>query len=192
MRKFLMYSLLVFFCLALSACAMTPMSASSKFDAQRSEILEMSRQTLDTLYRQYPEARESIGKAAGYAVFSNFGMKFVFMGGADGHGVAIDNATKKPVYMKMVELQPGLGLGAQKFKIVLIFASHEDLNKFIYSGWEFGANAMAAFKSDTQEGGGQLGVNMAPGITMYQLSEKGAVVGVSVTAGKYFRNDELN
>jgi len=183
--------ILVLFCGALAACATTPLT-KSQVDAQRSEIMTMRQQTLDKLYQQYPQAKEAVEKAAGYAVFANFGMKILFMGGAGGHGVAIDNASKQATYMKMAELQPGLGLGAQNFGIIFIFAKPAEYNKFITSGWDFGANAMASAQSSTQGGGAQMGATVAPGVTMYQLSDQGAIVGVSVTAAKYYQNKELN
>ena len=175
----------------LAACATTPLT-TTQIEDQRAEIMKMRQQTLDKLYKQYPQAKDAVEKSAGYAVFSNFGMKFLFMGGAGGHGVAIDNATRHATYMKMVELQPGFGLGAQNFSIVFIFAKQAEYDNFITSGWDLGANAMASAQTSTQGGGAQMGATVAPGVTMYQLSDQGAIVGVSVTAAKYYQNKELN
>jgi lipid-binding SYLF domain-containing protein len=177
--------------LAVLACSTAPVS-KSQIEEQRTSIGDMASQTLAQLYQQYPDARSSVENAAGYAVFSDFGMKFMFLGGAGGHGEAVNNATKKVTYMKMVELQPGFGFGAQKFRIVFIFGTEQAINQFVTSGWEFGANAMAAAKSSTQGAGAQMGATVAPGVTMYQLSEQGAIVGVSITGAKYYRNDQLN
>jgi lipid-binding SYLF domain-containing protein len=191
MRAVSMPSAMVMLVLALLACATAPPS-KSQIDEQRASIREMADQTLSQLYRQYPDARSSVEGAAGYAVFSDFGMKILFMGGAGGHGEAVDNATKKVTYMKMVELQPGFGFGAQKFRIVFIFGTEQAFNQFVTSGWEFGANAMAAAKTSTQGAGAQMGATIAPGVTMYQLSEQGAIVGISITGAKYYKNDQLN
>jgi lipid-binding SYLF domain-containing protein len=92
----------------------------------------------------------------------------------------------------MVELQPGFGFGAQKFRIVFIFGTPEAFNHFVTSGREFGANAMAAAKTSTQGGGAQMGATLAPGVLMYQLSDQGAIVGISLTGAKYYKNDQLN
>jgi len=177
--------------LALLACSSAPPS-KSQIDEQRVSIREMASQTLAQLYQQYPDARSSVESGAGYAVFSDFGMKFMFLGGAGGHGVAVNNATKQQTFMKMVELQPGFGFGAQKFRIVFIFGTQQAFDQFVTSGWEFGANAMAAAKTSTQGAGAQMGATVAPGVTMYQLSEQGAIVGVSITGAKYYKNDQLN
>ena len=37
-----------------------------------------------------------------------------------------------------------------------------------------------------------MGVSVSPGVTMYQISGTGAIVGVSVTGAKYYKDDALN
>jgi hypothetical protein len=56
----------------------------------------------------------------------------------------------------------------------------------VTSGWDLGANAMAAAKDDKGENGGGAGaVTVSDGVKMYQLSDTGVIVGVSVTGAKY-------
>jgi len=178
-------------CLGMLSCSTTPKSKSEK-DAARDEVRTMTAQSLNQLYQKEPAAKGAVANAAGYAVFSNFGFKVLFMGGAGGKGMAVNNATKQETFMKMGEFQPGLGLGAEKYHIILIFENPAAFNKFITSGWEIGANAMAAAK-DGNEGGGVAGaMTVSEGVKMYQLSETGAIVGVSITAAKYYKDDDLN
>ena len=87
-------------------------------------------------------------------MFSNAGMKILMAGGGKGQGIAVDNATQKVVYMKMREIQAGLGMGVKKFSTIFIFESKEKLEEFTNSGWEFGAQTTAAAK--TSDGGGSL------------------------------------
>ena len=49
-------------------------------DEQRTEIRKTRDQALKDLYRVQPEAERHIRKAAGYAVFSNFGVKVLVSG----------------------------------------------------------------------------------------------------------------
>lgn len=184
-------SLIAAFCIGLFACASAPLS-KSEIDAKRDEIRTMANQTLDKVYQQYPDSREDTQKAAGYAVFSNSGFKLIFMGSNWGAGMAVNNADKKETYMKMKELSPGLGLGAQKFRCVFIFETKEALDSFVNSGWEFGGSTTAALQTSTQGSGGRLGVNVSSGVRMYQLSEAGAIVGISISGAKYYKDDELN
>lgn len=152
----------------------------------------MASQTLAQLDQANPGARNAIQKAAGYAVFSNFGMKIIFMGGARGEGLAVNNRTGQETFMKMVQLQPGLGVGANKFRLVFVFDTPAAFNNFVTSGWEFGANAMAAAKSKTEGGAFSGAVTVSPGVHLYQLTERGLIVGISITGAKYYKDDELN
>jgi hypothetical protein len=51
---------------------------------------------------------------------------------------------------------------------------------------------MASAQTRTQQMGSQLGVSVSPGVLMYQLSDQGAIVGVSITGAKYFPDPNLN
>ena len=174
-------------------CAGTKLKSQSEKNAARDDVRVMTQQTLAQLYQKEPAAEGAVASAAGYAVFSDFGFKILIMGGAGGSGMAVNNATKQETFMKMAEFQPGLGLGAQKYRLVFIFENPDAFNKFVTSGWELGANAMAAAKDDKGGGGGEAGaVTVSDGVKMYQLSDTGAIVGVSITAAKYYKDDELN
>jgi lipid-binding SYLF domain-containing protein len=93
-------------------------SAASKADEARADIRKATDDTLNTLYKAQPSARDVIAKSVGYAVFSNFGIKIFLAGGGSGKGVAVNNKTKAETFMKMVEIQAGLGLGVKKFRLV--------------------------------------------------------------------------
>ena len=75
-----------------------------EIEQEKKEIRQKSKEILTQLYKVQPNAKASISKAAGYAVFSNFGMKIFVAGSGKGKGVAVDNKTKKEVFMDMLEL----------------------------------------------------------------------------------------
>ncbi|MEO1237670.1 MAG: hypothetical protein AAFX76_12860, partial [Planctomycetota bacterium] len=47
---------------------------------RRQYVQDQTRQTLNRLYREKPEARQKIENAAGYGVFSNVGAQVIFVG----------------------------------------------------------------------------------------------------------------
>jgi hypothetical protein len=49
---------------------------------QQNSDLVLAGKTLADLYAKNLAAKNAVAKAAGYAVFSAFGFKFIFMGGA--------------------------------------------------------------------------------------------------------------
>lgn len=70
-----------------------PTQARDEKEEQRADIRKTSQTVLEQLYKVRPSARGAVKAAAGYAVFSNFGMKIFFAGGGTGSGLAVDNAT---------------------------------------------------------------------------------------------------
>ena len=143
-------SAIVLLCFGLQACQTTPLTTSQK-EEKRAEVRDMANQSLEQLYAKNPVARGAVTNAAGYAVFSDFGFKLLYGGGQKGNGVAVNNSTKQETFMKMFELQPGLGLGASKFRLILVFETQDAFNNFVTSGWEAGANTMAAAPSPIPE-----------------------------------------
>ena len=133
-----------------------------------------------------------VNNAAGCAVFSDFGFKAMFMGGVRGKGIAKNNATRQETFMEMMELQPGYGLGARRFRVVMIFDTPAAYNKFVTSGWEFGVDAMAAAKTKTEGGALAGAVTLSEGVHMYQITEEGLIVGVGITGAKYYKDKDLN
>ena len=168
-----------------------PAWGASKAEKQQ-EVQKSSRETLAQLYKSQPSARSAIAKAAGYATFSNFGMKIFIAGSGSGSGLAYDNKTKKTTYMKMIEVQAGLGIGVKKFRVIFVFDTQKALNDFINSGWEFGGQATAAAKSG-EKGAEMAGaVSVAPGVWMYQLTDTGLAAEITGKGTKYYKDSDLN
>jgi hypothetical protein len=74
----------------------------------------------------------------GMPFFSNTGVKILFGGSGNGEGIAINNQSKAETFMKMFEVQAGLGMGVKKFKVVFIVDNQKASDGFVNSGWEFG------------------------------------------------------
>ena len=159
---------------------------------QRADILKQSEQTMNRLYRLQPHAKELVEKSAGYATFSNFGMKIFIAGGGSGSGVVMRKGDGKPTFMKMVEVQAGLGIGVKSFTVVFVFESEQALNSFINSGWEFGGQATAAAKYDNKGGAYQGAAHVADGVWMYQLTDNGLAAEITAKGTKYYQDSDLN
>ena len=100
-----------------------PLWADSKEEIkqEKADIRNTAKETLTRLYKVQPSAKKAVSKSAGYAVFSNFGLKIFVAGTGTGKGIIIDNKTQKETFMKMVELQAGIGIGIKKFRLVWVF-----------------------------------------------------------------------
>ncbi len=159
---------------------------------QRAEILKQNEQIMNRLYTLEPHARDLVAKSAGYATFSNFGMKILLAGGGSGSGVVMKPGNAKPVFMKMLEVQAGLGVGIKSFTVIFVFETEKALNGFVNSGWTFGGQATAAAKYETKGGAYEGATNVSEGVWMYQLTDNGLAAEITAKGTKYYRDDDLN
>lgn len=181
---------LLFFTLAAGS-----LSADDEKDNQkkRDDIQKMTQDTLARLYKAEPPAQAAIQKAYGYAVFSNTGVKILLGGSGNGRGMAINNKTQQKTYMKMFEIQAGLGMGVKKFRVIFIFDNQKVFDSFVNSGWDFGGQASAAAKTSPEKGGSMQGAtSVSEGVWMYQLTDKGLALEITAKSTKYSKDDDLN
>ena len=169
----------------------TSVDAKTKAEKQ-AEVRKLANDTLAKLYQARPSAKAAIQSAAGYAAFSNFGMKILLAGGGKGKGLAYDNKTKKTTFMKMLEVQAGLGMGVKKFRTIFVFETQDAMEHFIDNGWEFGGQTTAAAKTGDKGGSLQGAVAVMPGVWMYQLTDKGLALELTGKGTKYSKDDDLN
>lgn len=158
---------------------------------QRESVQQMRADALSILYADKPGVKAHLEAAPGYAVFSNYGMKIIFVGSGNGFGVVHDKAANTDTYMKMFELNVGVGIGLKNYRIVMVFNNPATMKEFINSGWEFGGSAQAAakLKHDGAEAGAAGTVN---DIDIYILTKTGIDLSATVDGTKYSRDDKLN
>jgi len=178
--------------IALALAAPVAANAATK-EEKRKEVRDTAQETLGRLYKAQPKAKDAIDKAAGYAVFSNFGMKILVAGGGKGQGLAVNKKTNAETFMKMMEVQAGLGMGVKKFRLVWVFEKPSDLDRFINKGWELGGQATASAKVAGQGQDVYAGaMSISPGVWLYQLTDEGVAVELTAKGTKYTRDAELN
>ena len=167
-------------------------TTDSKIEKKQQDIRTMAQSTLQRLYEAEPRAKTAIREAAGYAVFNDMGVKILVAGSGNGKGVAVNNKTKHETFMKMLEVQAGLGMGVKKFSVIFVFDNEKALNSFVNSGWEFGGEATAAAKNGDKGAAMGGAVSVADGVWMYQLTDKGVAVEITAKSTKYYKDDDLN
>jgi lipid-binding SYLF domain-containing protein len=175
--------------IALSGC-MSPEGATMA--DKRHSAAQMRSETLANLYRSHPQAKEQIQRAVGYAVFSNLGIKFVFLSAGNGWGIARDNRSGRDIYMKMVTAGVGIGLGVKDFRGVFVFTDRAAFVRFTEDGWDASAQADAAAKAGDKGGAFAGAIDVAPGIKLYQLTENGLALQATIQGTKYWRDGDLN
>lgn len=182
-----------FLLLFLAALILAPAGvfAKSKTDKKRENIREMREEVLTALYEESPRYKNQIRNAAGHAVFSNVGVNLIIASFAGGRGVVVD-ADGNETFMNMGSAGIGLGAGVKDFRGIFIFYDEQKLEDFIKHGWDFGAQADAAAKSD--EKGGQVGLagNIFEGVEVIQITENGLALQATLQGTKYWPAKDLN
>ena len=172
--------------------AVTADAADTKTEKNQKQIRDMAHDTLQQLYKADARTRAVVKGAAGYAVFSNLGVKILVAGSGNGKGLAVNNKTKSETFMKMIELQAGLGMGVKKFRVIFVFDNEKALNGFVNSGWEFGGQTTAAAKNGDQGAAMAGAVSISDGVWMYQLTDKGLALEITAKGTKYYKDNDLN
>ncbi len=167
-------------------------STDPKIEKKQKDIRDMAQSTLQRLYKAEPKTKAVVAGAAGYAVFSNMGVKILVAGSGNGKGIAVNSKTKQETFMKMIEVQAGLGMGVKKFSVMFVFDNEKALNGFVNSGWDFGGQATAAAKNG-DKGAAMVGAaSVADGVWMYQLTDKGVALEITAKGTKYYKDGDLN
>ncbi len=161
-------------------------------EKERQAIQKMSQDTLAHLYKEHLNAKAAVESGYGYAVFDNFGMKIFLFGGGKGHGIAVSNKSEEKIYMKMVEVQGGLGIGGKAFSVIMVFENKTVFDDFVNKGWEFGGQATVAAKHEDDGEAFQGAASVSPGIWMYQLTKSGLEAAITAKGTKYYKDTNLN
>jgi lipid-binding SYLF domain-containing protein len=164
----------------------------AEIDKKRTEVRKMSQDILQRLYKAQPLAQTAIKNSAGYAAFSNIGVNVLLLGSGKGQGLAINNKTQKETFMKMLEVQAGLGVGVKKFSIVFVFDNDKAFNGFVESGWQFGGQATAAAKTGDKGAAMAGAMSVSDGVWVSQLTDKGLALELTAKSTKYSKDDDLN
>ena len=173
------------------AMAVSQSAAQDPLEQQRTELRKMADDTLARLYKVQPSAKKAVANSAGYAVFSNFGLKILVIGSGTGKGIAVDSKSRQETFMRMIEVQAGLGMGVKKFRLVWVFENKSDLDRFITSGWEFSGQGTAAAQTGGEGTAYAGAMSVVSGVWLYQLTDDGLALELTAKGTKYFKDEKL-
>ncbi|HNX80552.1 MAG TPA: hypothetical protein PKL77_00200 [Candidatus Omnitrophota bacterium] len=150
-------------------------------------------EVLRDLFKLRPEARQEIARAEGYAVFTSLNVNVILASFTGGRGLLHENGLfGKETFMRMAQGGVGFGLGAKDFRAVFIFDDRQVMEKFLHSGWQFGAEADAAVKGGGSGAATSGALAVAPGLRVYQLTETGIALQATVHGTKFWRDSYVN
>jgi lipid-binding SYLF domain-containing protein len=143
----------------------------------RTELDKMSKKAIATLLETKPQLQALLDKSIGYVVVDMTVTKIPVVGTGAGYGVVIDRRTNTTSYIKVSQFEVGGGLGAEKYKVLIVFDDAKLLEKTAAGAWHYEAGASAASGSESAETAMS---KSDKGYTAFKLSESGACVRVTV------------
>jgi lipid-binding SYLF domain-containing protein len=131
--------------LAVVAAAGCVSPAGETPDEQRADIRAMREESLQQAYEKWPELKNDIAKAPGYAVMNNGICKILLIGTAKGYGVVTDS-TGQETFVNDFAIALGPGIELASSRGIFVFHDAVAMKAFCDGQWDFGADADAAFK----------------------------------------------
>lgn len=192
-RKLFVFILLPLLIADMWGCAKKVNMKPQTAEEWRTYIRYRRDEVLRDLYKVEPQARAEIARAKGYAVFTSLNLNLLLASVSGGRGIVHENGIfGKETFMRMAQGGIGFGLGVKDFRAVFIFDNRAVLDKFLNSGWQFGAEADAAAKGGGVGAAASGAVGIAPGLRVYQLTENGLALQATVHGTKYWRDVYVN
>ncbi len=184
--------LLLFLTMGLTTSYAQDSKDQKKINKQRKKIQNGKTKGLKELYKVEPSAKAKIANAYGYAVFTNTGVNLFVLSSGNGKGLLINNSTGKQTYMKMISFGAGVGIGLKSYYGIFIFDNSEVFNNFLDNGWS--ADGQADATADAGDTGASVSaaMNIAPGVILYQIADKGLAAQATVQGTKFLVDNDLN
>jgi lipid-binding SYLF domain-containing protein len=158
---------------------------------QQAEIRSKTTAALEKFYTTEPRIKTEVAAAPGYAVFTTYGLSFMF-GGAGGKGLVHDNATKKEIFMDLAQASAGVQIGASESDMLVIFANKKAMTDFVEKGWTAGAGGGGTMGAAGKTAGGTTGQKVGSESMVYTITKTGLQAGGAVEGTKVWKDKKLN
>lgn len=169
-------------CLAL----LFALAAVDSFAASKEEIAVGVKASLERFDKQVKGAKEFREVAKGMLVIPNVTKAAFIIGGQYGQG-ALKEGGNTVGYYSLAAGSLGYQIGAEKFDLLIIFATDEALKKFKNSeGWEAGVDAAVTLVDTGIDVPASTLVSQHP-VVGFVYGQKGLMAGVSIKGAKFTR-----
>ncbi len=163
-------------------CSCTTLSPEGEGPG-RPELDAMSEKAMTALLKTKPELQELLDKSVGYAVINMTITKIPVIGTGAGYGVVVDKRTNTRSYIQVMQFEVGGGMGAEKYKVFIVFNDGKLVDRAARGAWHYEAGADAVAGSESTEAGTSQ-TDKDSGYKAYKLSESGTCVRVTVRVAR--------
>ena len=163
-------------------CSCTTLSPEGEGPG-RPELDAMSEKAMAVLFKTKPELQELLDKSVGYAVINMTVTKIPVIGTGAGYGVVVDKRTNTRSYIQVMQFEVGGGMGAEKYKVFIVFNDGKLVDRAARGAWHYEAGADAVAGSESTEAATSQ-ADKDSGYKAYKLSESGTCVRVTVRVAR--------
>ena len=162
----------------LSGCAATSSESGGPTHAQ---LDEMSDAAISTLLATNPDARQIIDESVGYAVLNMTVTKVPVIGTGVGYGVVSDKLSDTRSYIRVSRFEMGSGMGANKYKVIIVFTDHSLVQKIATTAWHYDLGAEASAGDKSADGRSN---TEGKGYKVFRIMDSGALASVTVRVAR--------
>ncbi len=174
------FAIVVYVLAAIVGCAT---QSPKKGEPTAAELDVMGEKAVATLLENLPEVREVMDRSVGYVVVNMRVSKIPMVGAGGGYGVVVDKRSNARSYIKVSRFEVGGGLGAQKFKVVIVYEDGKLLDRAAAGTWHYDASADVAADAASGEGAATAS-GSGEGYQVFRLAEGGATATVTLRAAR--------
>ncbi len=170
--------------LLLAACSSIPVEDRP---GRRADVDAMAAATIEELVAADAAVQAELDAAVGYMAARVSSVSAPLVGGGTGLGVVVDNLNRTRTYLDIRRFDLSAGVGAQSYRVLLIFNDKAVMEAFRTGRWQRSAGAEAVAGSV----GGSSVAGQADGFSYHLLSEGGVVAGVNLRLIRLSINHDL-
>lgn len=168
----------------LNACTTIPVDERAGI---RDEINSGVDETIARMVDTDPEFQKRFDASVGYFVSRFSATKIPIIGAGYGIGILYDKESDSRTYMNVTRTDIGAGLGAGKFRVIVLFENREALEEFRGGVLKFGVGTDSAVSTSVAGTSATSGY----GYSVYYMADSGVALALSVRLVKLSVNDDL-
>jgi hypothetical protein len=168
----------------LGACTTIPVDERSQI---REEVNQAAETTIAQLVNDNPAIQQSLDAAVGYAVASVSATKIPVIGAGYGLAVLHDKENRTRTYINISRFDLGAGVGAGKFRVLVIFENRDVMERFRDGAWHsaVGTDSTAGKQSASKVTAG------GEGYSIHYVSDTGVALAATARLIKSTINEDL-
>lgn len=178
----LLFALFLF--VLVGACTTIPVDERNQI---RDEVNQVAESTIAQMIENDPTIRESLDKAVGYAVASVSATKIPVLGGGYGLALLHDKESGTRTYINVTRFDLGAGIGAAKFRVLVIFENREIMEEFRDGTWHSTVGAESGVGSQSASRVASSG----DGYSTHYASDTGVAITATARLIKTSINEDL-